>query len=183
MTLPSTPHARPTQAPSFPAAITPAPRTRRAARAVSAALLAALALSGGNAAGAPAATAPPAGTDAAASTTALEEARRIIRSQIDAFAADDAVRAFSFAAPGIQARFGSPDAFLAMVRDAYPAVHRAANLQFLDAEATADEIVQPVEIEDRQGRLWIAVYGLTRQSDASWRIDGCRLVPQAGTRT
>lgn len=109
--------------------------------------------------------------------------REVIEAQLQAFLADDAPRAFSFAAPGIQMRFENPERFVAMVRSTYPAVYRPARYRFLQAENAGDAVLQPVSIEDGDGRGWVAVYLLTRQPDASWRIEGCQLSPERGSRT
>lgn len=119
----------------------------------------------------------------AATSKAIREAREVIDSQLKAFLADDAARAYSFAAPGIRQRFDTAEVFMNMVREAYPAVYRPARYQFLQAQATRDRVVQPVTIEDAEGRAWVAVYSLTRQPDSSWRIEACQLSPERGART
>jgi len=53
--------------------------------------------------------------------------KKTVQSQLAAFAADDAKLAFSFAAPGIQKLFKTPDNFMTMVQQAYPVVYRPAN--------------------------------------------------------
>jgi Domain of unknown function (DUF4864) len=116
-------------------------------------------------------------------TTPAGQARLVVEAQLDAFAADDARRAFSYATPGTRARFGSAENFLAMVRSGYPAVYRPASVSFLAAKIEADSVIQPVSIADDAGRLWIALYQLVRQPDSSWRIEGCQLIQQPGSRT
>ncbi len=113
---------------------------------------------------------------------AANQARAVIQAQLDAFAADDAQRAFSFATPGTRARFGTAENFMTMVRTGYPAVYRPASVSFLPAKSDSDSVVQPVNIADEAGRLWIAVYQLLRQTDSSWRIEGCQLFQQPGNR-
>ena len=119
------------------------------------------------------------GADPAASS----QARAVIEAQLEAFAADDAHRAFSFASPGIRARFGSAEDFMEMVRSSYPAVYRPTSVSFLPARADSDSLLQPVSIADDAGRLWIAMYRLVKQSDSSWRIEACQLIQQPGSRT
>jgi hypothetical protein len=109
--------------------------------------------------------------------------RQVIEAQLDAFAADDGVAAFSFASPGIRRQFGSPDHFLAMVRQAYPAVYRPASVSFLAPREAAGAIYQPVRLVDGESRPWVALYRMQRQADGTWRIDGCELIAQAGTTT
>jgi len=57
----------------------------------------------------------------AADRAAIE---RVIRDQIAAFRRDDGVAAFALASPGTQAAFGTPEAFMGMVRQGYQTVYR-----------------------------------------------------------
>lgn len=106
--------------------------------------------------------------------------RSVIQAQLDAFARDDAQRAFSYAAPGIRKMFGSPERFLAMVREGYPVVYRPASVGFLAPEANGATVIQAVEMADRDGTLWVAVYQLERQRGGAWRITSCELMPSDG---
>jgi uncharacterized protein DUF4864 len=108
--------------------------------------------------------------------------RAVVEAQLDAFANDDAARAFSFAAPAIQAMFQTPDRFVAMVRAGYPVVYRAAGATFLVPQRVAGEIVQGVHLTDADGVVWLATYRLERQRDGAWRIKGCD-VQRASGRT
>ena len=65
------------------------------------------------------------------STSDTKAVRGVVEAQLAAFAADDAKRAFSYAAPAIRAMFGTPERFVAMVRAGYPVVYRPANINFL----------------------------------------------------
>lgn len=103
--------------------------------------------------------------------------RTAVQGQLSAFAADDARKAFSFAAPSIQQMFGTPDKFMAMVRAQYPMVHRAASTSFLKPEADGEAVVQRVQVTDAAGTAWTATYLLHRQKDKSWRIAGCMVAP------
>ena len=101
--------------------------------------------------------------------------REVIEAQLDAFRRDDAERAFSYAAPGIHAAFGSAQNFMAMVRDQYAVVYRPRSVSF-DAPRVMDgELVQPVRMTDDAGRAWLALYPMEKQPDGRWRINGCRL--------
>ncbi len=64
----------------------------------------------------------------------MRTARAVVQAQLDAFAADDAPRAFSLAAPGLREVFGNADRFMAMVRSSYPVVYRPASVAFLVPE-------------------------------------------------
>ena len=109
--------------------------------------------------------------------------RAVVEAQLDAFAADDAKRAFSYAAPVIREMFGTPDRFLAMVRDGYPVVYRPSSVTFLAPEWEEGQLVQGVHLTDAGGGLWLAIYRLERQPDKSWRISGCDVQPSSGKMT
>lgn len=111
------------------------------------------------------------------------QVRAVVEAQLDAFARDDAARAFSYAAPSIQSMFGDAGRFMDMVRRSYPVVYRPASVAFLVPEADGDEVVQPVHFTDAQGMLWLALYHLERQPDRSWRISGCVVAPSSGRTT
>ena len=122
------------------------------------------------------ATAPVAAQPQAVSAADMRTARSVVQAQLDAFAADDAPRAFSFAAPRLREAIGSADRFMAMVRASYPVVYRPASVAFLVPEWLDRELIQGVHFTDGQGGLWLALYRLQRQRDNSWRINGCELV-------
>ena len=107
-------------------------------------------------------------------------ARTVVSAQLDAFAKDDAKRAFSYAAPSIRAMFGTPERFVAMVRTGYPVVYRAAGVTFLVPLQIDGELVQAVHLTDGAGALWLATYRLERQADSTWRIAGCDVRPATG---
>lgn len=106
--------------------------------------------------------------------------RSVISEQLDAFAHDDAPRAFSLASSDIRAQFGTPEAFIKMVRSAYPVVFRPRTVRFAPPVLVEGEVVQPVSMTDAQGRSWIALYAMQRQPDGSWRINGCQLARATG---
>jgi len=110
----------------------------------------------------------------------VRAARTVVSAQLEAFAKDDARRAFSYAAPSIRAMFGTPERFLAMVRTGYPVVYRPAGVTFLVPVRFAGDLVQGVHLTDGAGALWLATYRLERQSDGSWRIAGCDVQPATG---
>ena len=101
------------------------------------------------------------------------DAKAIIASQLDAFAHDDAKAAFDFAAPPIQERFSTPEAFLEMVKTVYPPVYRHRSVQFGDKTREGDKIEQSVVFVDADNIVWGGVYTLRRQSDGGWKIEGC----------
>ncbi len=128
---------------------------------------------------------------AAASAAVLAEpderaVREVVEAQLDAFAAGDAERAFSYASASIRAQFGNAATFLAMVRSGYPMVVRPATVSFFQPQAddAADRaeasVQQMVRLRDRDGRLWMATYLLERQPGNGWRISGCVVMADSG---
>jgi hypothetical protein len=101
--------------------------------------------------------------------------RAVIEAQLEAFRRDDAPRAFSYAAPGIREAFGTPEKFMAMVREQYAVVYRPRSVSFVEPVMAGEDLVQPVRITDGDGRTWMAIYPMAKQPDGSWRINGCHL--------
>jgi hypothetical protein len=91
--------------------------------------------------------------------------RQVIEAQLEAFAADDAERAFSYASPAIRAQFGDANSFMGMVRGGYPMVLRPAAVSFFQAQ-TVDGA--------------ITTYVLEQQAGVGWRINGCVVVADSG---
>lgn len=106
--------------------------------------------------------------------------RAVIAEQLDAFAKDDAPRAFLLATAGIRARFGTPEVFIDMVRTDYPVVYRPKSVQFEEPVIIDGEFIQPVKMTDAEGRAWIALYPMQREADGGWRINGCQLARLPG---
>ena len=107
----------------------------------------------------------------------------VVQKQLAAFEADDATKAFSYAAPELRKAIGSPAAFIAMVKNSYPVVYRPASVIFLKAEGSANQAVQKVQMMDASGTSYLAVYSLQRQKDKTWRISGCAVVENKGRMT
>ena len=70
--------------------------------------------------------------------------RAVIEAQLEAFRRDDAPRAFSYAAPGIRDSFGTPEKFMAMVREQYAVVYRPRSVSFEEPVIVGEDLVQPV---------------------------------------
>lgn len=109
--------------------------------------------------------------------------RAVIEAQLDAFAKDDADKAFAYAAPPIQSMFGNPQTFLRMVKTGYPAVYRPVSVIFLKPEVIDGETLQLVQLSDQEGAVWTAAYRMQRQKNQLWRINGCALEKSAGRVT
>jgi hypothetical protein len=119
---------------------------------------------------------PPAGAAEAVAGGDQQAIRAVIEGQIDAFRRDDAAAAFGFAAPGIQAMFGTAENFLHMVRTGYGAVYRPREVEFRALVTVAEVPVQQVLVIGPDGKAMIALYTMERQPDGVWRIGGCSLV-------
>ena len=118
----------------------------------------------------------------AAPLTAADEksVRATVQGQLSALAKDDARKAFSFAAPNVREAVGTAPRFLAMVRQNYPAIYRPASTAFLKPEGQGDAVIQRVQMQDADDNAWLAIYSLQRQKDKTWRITGCKVVPNKG---
>ena len=103
--------------------------------------------------------------------------RFIIERQLQAFQNDEAKVAFGFASPGIQMQFVSPENFMHMVKSAYPAVYRPRSVLFEDLTTRRGILTQSVLLLDPEGVPMRALYLMEKQSDGTWRINGCYLIP------
>ena len=103
-----------------------------------------------------------------------------IEQQLRAFLADDAATAYSFAGPGIQARFPTEDLFMQMVQTLYPQVYRPRSFEFGELTEATGQLEQIVDIVDSAGEYWTARYTLQQQPDGSWKITGCYLLKKPG---
>jgi hypothetical protein len=112
----------------------------------------------------------------AAAADDIAAAQNVIRSQEQAFARDDAIAAYSYAAPVIQGMFQQPETFMTMVRQGYAPVYRHRSFEFGEARVEGDAIAQRVRIIDANGEGWEALYTLERQPDGSLKITGCSLL-------
>lgn len=102
----------------------------------------------------------------------------VISTQLDAIAHDDAAKAYSFASPGIQAKFPDPAGFLNMVKQSYGALVKPRSTHFESAGDTG--LIEKVTIVDNAGAVWTAVYSF-EQVDGQWRITGCSLMKMPET--
>ncbi len=100
--------------------------------------------------------------------------RAVISSQIEAFLAEDVDRAYSFASPFIQRKFGTPETFGTMVREGYPMVWRPSDVTFLDAEVIAGKLWQSVMLRGPAGKAWIVDYEMIELEDG-WKINGVQV--------
>lgn len=119
-----------------------------------------------------------AGTAAFAEPSATDKAAMhdTVQSQINAFQRDDGATAFSFAAPGIQAMFHTPDLFMNMVRQAYPQVYRPRSITYGAVIERPEGITQDIFLTGPDGQNWIARYRFEKQADGSWKISGVAIL-------
>ncbi|GAB5438804.1 DUF4864 domain-containing protein [Falsiruegeria mediterranea] len=102
-----------------------------------------------------------------------------IRSQIQAFKADDFVTAFGFASPTIQNLFRTPENFGVMVRRGYPMVWRPGEVRFLELREIAGYQWQKVMITDSDGSVHILDYQMLNQ-EGVWKINGVQILDAGG---
>lgn len=106
-----------------------------------------------------------------------EAIRDVIQGQIDAFRADDARLAFSFAAPSVQDQFGNASRFVAMVKQGYMPVYRPRQVEFSNLLDVRGKPAQRVVVVGPDNGVFSAYYMMEPQPDGSWRIGGCILRP------
>jgi hypothetical protein len=102
--------------------------------------------------------------------------RATVQSQLEAFAQDDAVRAFGLATQSTRMQVGSPDNFLKMVRENYTPIYRNRLALFSVPEVIHGKTVQMVRLTDGEGHVWLAIYQMEQDTDKSWKVDGCQLL-------
>jgi len=123
----------------------------------------------------------PAFAQPAVTANDLAEIRIVISRQIEAFRRDDAESAFALVSPSVQQTYGTPERFLDVMRTSYHPVYRPAAVAFLEPVVLGADAVQPVQLTDRTGAVWLAYYAMQRQKDGRWRAAGCHLVQRALT--
>ena len=121
-----------------------------------------------------------AGPVEAADGAADAEIQSTITAQIDAFNQGDAVKAESFAAPGIKSLFPDAGSFLGMVQRSYAPLVHPRSTHFEPTVTTDGNTVQHVTVVDAEGVVWTAVYSLEKV-DGRWTISGCVLVKSPET--
>ncbi len=101
----------------------------------------------------------------------------VITRQLEAFRQDDAGAAFAFATPELQARFGTAERFLDMVRRAYKPVYRPRVAEFSELARQDGVLVQELELVGPQGETVLALYTMEPDGAGGWRISACVLIP------
>jgi Domain of unknown function (DUF4864) len=104
--------------------------------------------------------------------------RAVIERQLEAFHREDAAAAFAFASPEIQAKYGSPEYFMTIVKTFYEPVYRPRRLGgFTKLHVVDGQPTQPVLLVGPDGDFTVALYTMKKQVHGEWRILGCSLVP------
>ena len=117
-------------------------------------------------------------TSADEGSAAIEEVRFTISSQIDAFKENDVKKAYTFAAPNIQAQFPNPDLFGLMVRNGYPIIWRPKSFKFTEFKDLGETCVQRVLFQSYSGSLKSYDYILEKNNNL-WKIAGVITITSA----
>jgi hypothetical protein len=103
----------------------------------------------------------------------------VVAAQLAALAIDDADKAFETATPTVREQVGTSTRFLALVRGHYPMVYRHAAATFMAPEVDGNTVIQQVRLRDAQDKIWLVLFAMEKQPDATWRIGSC-LVAETG---
>jgi len=106
-----------------------------------------------------------------------ERVRAVVAAQREALLQGDDERAFAFATPALQRRYGSAAAFMRMVDQGYRPLVEAHHVEFLEGAVIEGSTVQPLRLVMPDGTVLVALYEMQRQRDGSWRIAGCVIAP------
>lgn len=97
-----------------------------------------------------------------------------ITQQLDALRQADGERAFAFASPSVQRRYGSAETFLIILKKSHRDLISARSVKFMTAEqSSSGSVLQQVMVTNRNGHLGMFIYQLEPQKDGTWRISGC----------
>ncbi len=105
------------------------------------------------------------------------EIRGVIQSQLDAFQQDDDAAAYALAAPSVKERFPSAEAFSKMVRNRYTPIYNPREVKFLTPSIVQGRIMQGLQFLSEENQLFLAMFTVERQSDKTWKIKACELMP------
>ena len=101
----------------------------------------------------------------------------VVECQNPAFNDDDATTAFSLACPELQRQFRRPHAFMEMIKTSYRPVYRPRSVVFEGVLHIQQRPALQLMLMTQTGTLVRALYIMHQQSDCSWRIAGCQLLP------
>ena len=109
----------------------------------------------------------------------MKEVRSTISSQIEAFKENNIEKAYTFAAPNIQAQFSNPEVFGLMVKNGYPTIWRPKSFKFTKFQNLGNRSIQRVLFQSYDGRLETYDYILEKYDDL-WKIAGVLTINLAG---
>ena len=109
----------------------------------------------------------------------MKEVQDTISSQIDAFKKNDIKKAYTFAAPNIQAQFPSPEVFGLMVRNGYPVIWKPKSFKFTRFKDLGNRCIQRVLFQSYNGSLETYDY-ILEKDDNLWKIAGVLSINLAG---
>ena len=105
--------------------------------------------------------------------------RLTISQHIAAFQRRDTQAAWALASPNLQARFTSPNGYMAMAEAHYPALFEAQNFDFNARDKRLGQYkqtrVQNLFLTDQRGKGYWVAFTMQKQPDGSWKIAGCQL--------
>ncbi len=104
------------------------------------------------------------------------EIQEAVQTQLDALAVDDAAAAFEMATPAKRMLIGSPAHFMDIIREQYPAIYRYLGAIFSQPEVLDGIVVQTVWVTSGDRHVWLAIFGMERDENGRWKIDGCELL-------
>ena len=117
------------------------------------------------------------------STLVFADEREIVQntisSQIEAFKENNIKKAYTFAAPNIQAQFSNPEVFGLMVKNGYPIIWRPKSFKFTKFQDLGNKSIQRVLFQSHDGRLETYDYMLEKYDDL-WKIAGVLTINLAG---
>ena len=113
------------------------------------------------------------------SETVMKEVRYTISSQIEAFKENNIEKAYTFAAPNIQAQFSNPEVFGSMVKNGYPIIWRPKSFKFTKFQDFGNKSIQRVLFQSYDGGLETYDYILEKYDDL-WKIAGVLTINLAG---
>ena len=105
--------------------------------------------------------------------------RDTISSQIEAFKENNIAKAYTFAAPNIQAQFPTPEVFGLMVKNGYPIIWRPKSFKFTKFQDLGNRSIQRVLFQSYDGSLETYDYILEKYDDL-WKIAGVLTINLAG---
>lgn len=105
--------------------------------------------------------------------------QQTIQSQLDAMAANDFPRAYTYASPTIKKLFGPVENFELMVKKGYPMVWQHQAVKMLELRTVAGNLWQRVMVTDLRGSTYLLDYMMVETPDG-WQINAVQLLQQAG---